>query len=130
MSTKHTKPTTSHPKLTNLQYRRIQAGKLIEQGFDNDEIVEITDCSLSSVKRWRKQMASQGCESLLPKPHPGRYCKLTEEQKEQLKVLLQQGARSFGYLSDLWTCKRIAKVIRQEFGVDYHPMSQIGRAHV
>jgi transposase len=96
---------TKQKSLTEL---RIQAGELIEQGFDNDEIVEIVHCSLSSVKRWRKQVESQGSESLLPKSRLGRGSKLSDSQKEQLKTILLQGSRHFGYLSDLWTCKRIA----------------------
>jgi transposase len=38
-----------------------------------------------------------------------------------LKVLLLQGPQAFGYATALWTLKRIARVIRKQWRVVYHP---------
>ena len=46
--------------------------------------------------------------------------KLNEGQKDQLVTLLIQGARTYGFETDLWTGKRVSKLIKKEFGVDYH----------
>jgi transposase len=46
---------------------------------------------------------------------------LTDQQCEQLLQLLLQGAQANGFPNELWTLKRIAAVIRVQFGVDYHP---------
>jgi transposase len=35
--------------------------------------------------------------------------------------LLVKGAAAYGFSNDLWTLKRIAAVIRREFGILYHP---------
>jgi len=35
---------------------RIQVGDLILRGFDNEEIMEILEVSLSSVQRWHKKV--------------------------------------------------------------------------
>jgi transposase len=40
--------------------------------------------------------------------------------------VLLKGAKAFGYDTDLWTCPRIAEVIRGRFGVRYH-VDHVGR---
>ena len=40
--------------------------------------------------------------------------------------MLLEGAREPGYPTDLWTCPRVADLIRKRFGVDYH-VDHIGR---
>jgi transposase len=46
---------------------------------------------------------------------------LSDRQCRQLQVLLLQGATAHGYGTDLWTLERISALIRQHFGVRYHP---------
>ena len=43
-----------------------------------------------------------------------------------LEKKLLQGAEAAGFASDLWTCPRVAQVIRDQFGVHYH-VDHIGR---
>jgi hypothetical protein len=40
--------------------------------------------------------------------------------------MLLQGAQAAGYPTDLWTCPRVADVIRSRFGVQYHA-DHVGR---
>jgi transposase len=58
---------------------------------------------------------------LAPKPAPGRPGKLRAAECQRLLQLLLKGALAYGFANDLWTLKRIARVIRREFGVKYHP---------
>ena len=37
---------------------------------------------------------------------------------------LSHGAEAYGFRGELWTCSRVAAVIKEEFGVSYH------KAHV
>jgi transposase len=62
-----------------------------------------------------------GEEALKNRPRPGATPKLTAEQRAQIPVVLAQGAEAFGFRGDVWTGKRVATVIRREFGVRYHP---------
>jgi transposase len=39
----------------------------------------------------------------------------------QIARALAQGASAHGFRGDVWTCERVAEVIRKEFGVVYHP---------
>jgi len=34
---------------------------------------------------------------------------------------LAHGAEAYGFLGDVWTTKRVAALIQQEFGIRYHP---------
>ncbi len=60
-------------------------------------------------------------KALAPKPHPGTPSKLTDEEKQELKQILLGGPIAAGYRTDLWTCARVAEVVRKKFRVKYHP---------
>jgi transposase len=32
-----------------------------------------------------------------------------------------KGAQAHGFRGEVWTCERVAELIRREFGVSYHP---------
>ena len=106
-------------KLTKNQHRRIQGGKLLEQGYRNREIVEILGCGLSTVKLWRKIVNAQGIEALVPKARVGRRPKLNDKQLTKLKRLLKQGATKFGYANAIWTSRRVQALILEKFDVSY-----------
>ena len=110
---------TKHRKLTDLQHRRIQGGKLIDQGYVNDEIVAILGCGLSTVRLWRRLVEKHGVETLSPKPRPGRRPKLDDKQLAELKRLLKKGATKFGYANAIWTSQRVRQLIKEQFDVSY-----------
>jgi transposase len=51
----------------------------------------------------------------------GAPSRLTSSQKSELPKLLSKGAESYGFRGEIWTCKRVAVVIRRHYGVSYHP---------
>jgi transposase len=68
-----------------------------------------------------KRAREQGVEGLRHKPPPGAPLRLREDERARLPKLLAQGAQTHGFRGDVWTCERVAIVIRREFGVSYHP---------
>ncbi len=63
-----------------------------------------------------------GLEALKRQPAPGAQPRLSEEQRAQeVPELLERGAEAHGFRGEVWTCARVAEVIRREFGVSYHP---------
>ena len=110
---------TSAHKFTDLQYRRLQGGKLIEQGYDNQEIVDILGCGLSTVRLWRAIVKKHGVSALAPQPRPGRTPKLCEKQLAKLKRLLKKGATKFGYANAIWTSRRVKQLIKDQFGISH-----------
>ena len=108
-----------HGSLSHQSRRRLAAGELILRGFGNDEIVDILEVSLSSVKRWRQQVESDGLHALARKSGSGRSSELTPEQLQELKTIILAGARAAGYMTDRWTSRIVADLIRKKWGVDY-----------
>ena len=107
--------------VADLEARRMLAGRLLLEGYDVGEVMEIVGASLSSVKRWRQAVEKGGLEALKAKPHPGPKPRLNAKQKQQLVNILLAGPQKAGYHNDLWTCRRVADVIAKKFGVVYHP---------
>jgi transposase len=101
--------------------RRRQAWNLHQQGWKQRRIAQALDVSPAAVSQWLKQATTQGVEALRAHPPPGRPPKLTAAQLAHLPVLLARGAEAFGFRGAVWTRRRVAQVIADEFGVHYHP---------
>jgi transposase len=105
----------------SLEKRRRKAIELLEEGLTVPQVAKRLSTSTESVYRWRKAHAEGGDDALCAKPVPGRPAKLDPEEFEHLWDIMLEGAMNYGFPNDLWTLKRIAQVIRKEFGVRYHP---------
>lgn len=103
-----------------LERRRLRAVELVEQGESPTAITRILGVARGSLYRWR-QAAGSGPGGLAAKPHPGPTPRLSDAQLGELESLLLQGATAHGWANELWTAKRVAEVIRQRFGIRYHP---------
>jgi len=102
-----------------LEQRRKWAVQLLNNGLGICETARQVGASPSSVVRWRDAYKKGGPNALNSRPPPHRPCRLTEKQLQKLQSILLKGARANGYKTELWTLKRIAQVIRRNFGVDY-----------
>ena len=118
--------TTPHGRISEQARRRFQAGELILRGFDNDEIIEILGVSLSSLKRWRPKVECDGLHALARNPGSGRSAELTPQQRDELKTIILQGAKSAGYFTDRWTTRIVADLIFKKWDVRYS-RSQVSR---
>lgn len=103
-----------------LEKRRRRAIQLLKEGKNLSEAAKKVGSSISSVMRWQEAYQQEGDKGLSPLPVPGRPCKLTGQQKKRLTGLLLKGAQATGYGTDIWTTRRVRKIIKQEFGVTYH----------
>jgi transposase len=104
-----------------LEYRRQLGGKLLAHGKGVREVARLLDVAPSSVSRWKQAQQRGGAHALRAKPHAGPTPRLSEAQKRRLVATLLRGPRAAGYATELWTCPRVAEVIRRTFGVHYHP---------
>ena len=109
-----------------LEARRVLAIRVLEEGRSTAEVASLVGCHRTSVGRWRDAFARQGSGGLKAKPIPGRPAKLTPRQTRRLVAVLLKGAMARGYRTDLWTTRRIADVIHEEFAVRYH-RNHVGR---
>lgn len=114
MSTKKSQTTIWKEK------RRRHALKLAKQGWKQKEIAVALDVSDGAVSQWLKVSKQEGKSGLLARAHTGRPPELGNEQKQLIPEYLSYGAESYGFQGEVWTCRRVRKMIEIEFGVSYH----------
>src|ERR671919_1667445 len=113
-------------KLTRAQMeeRRLAAARLLRQGkLSLSEIAKRLGVSPVAVHKWRRRLDEGGKRALRRAAAPGRPCKLTPEQEQQLFRLLDAGASAAGFDSERWTLRRVQRLIEREFSVSYHVRS-------
>jgi transposase len=103
------------------EWRRLRAWDLYQQGWKQKDIAAALDVTEGAVSQWVKRGRTRGPQALYAQPRAGGQTRLTLEQRDQIPALLRRGAQAFGFLGDIWTTKRIALLIKQSFGVSYHP---------
>jgi transposase len=110
--------------------RRLRALELRKRGWKQTEIADALGVSEGAVSQWMKRATEEGVEGLRHKPPPGAPPRLSDQERAQLPELLAKGAQAHGFRGEVWTCERVAIVIRKEFGVSYHPahVSRVVRA--
>jgi putative transposase len=60
---------------------------------------------------WQKRWNESGYEGLIPRYAGGRPSKLSDQQKEKLRILLKE--------KDAWTTDEVRSLIFNEFGIEY-----------
>lgn len=106
--------------------RRLRAWELSQQGWRQKGIAAALGVSKGAVSQWLQRAKREGPEALRRRKAPGAPPRLTELQRATLPRLLERGPEVYGFRGALWTEGRIAQVIRQAFGVSYHP-AHVGR---
>jgi transposase len=101
--------------------RRLRAFELKKRGWKHKEIADALGVTEGAVSQWMKRAREEGVEGLRHKPPPGATPRLSEDERAKLPELLALGAEAHGFRGEVWTCERVAIVIRKEFGVSYHP---------
>src|SRR5260370_30430883 len=111
-------------KTTQLDWRegrRQRAWELKGQGWKQQAVAAARGVTPGAISQWLKRGREQGVEGLRRHPAPGRQPRLTSEQLAQLPALVERGPEAYGFRGQVWTCQRVAEVIRRTFGVTYHP---------
>jgi transposase len=111
--------------------RRLRAWELKREGWKQQEIADALGVSKGAVSQWMKRGREGGIEGLKRRVASGAPPRLGEEQRERLaKLLAYDDAEAYGFRGKVWTCARVAELIRRQFGVGYHPahVSRLVRA--
>ncbi len=110
--------------------RRLRAWELHQQGWSQVKIAEALGVTQGAVSQWFKRATQGGLPALHHRPVPGAPARLSEAQRHQVLDALAKGAPAFDFIGDVWTTKRIAALIKELFGVSYHPahVSRLMRA--
>ncbi len=109
-----------------LERRRLRAMELLERDIPVHVVADRLGVDRRSVRRWKRAYRQRGRAAITARPAPGRPSKLTARQRQTLVRLVLKGPEAAGYRTALWTCGRIAELVRMRFGVSYHP-DHVGR---
>ena len=101
--------------------RRLQAWKLKEKGWKQAQIAEALGVSRGAVSQWFKKAQTEGLQALYQRQGGGPKPRLSEEQLQQLPNLLAKGAEGYGFRGAVWTCPRVAAVIKREYDITFTP---------
>ncbi len=108
------------------EWRRLRAWELAQTGWGVRRIAVALAASPAAVSRWLAAARHDGPQALLTQPRPGAPAKLSADQKRLIPDFLWHGAEAYGFRGELWTCRRVAQVLDEEFGVRY-ARSQVAR---
>jgi transposase len=107
------------------EQRRLAAAQdLLEGEMSQVEIAEKHGVTPSAISKWKSTLEDEGIEGLKSTSDEGNQgpdSQLDEQHREQLVELLEEGAQAHGWETDLWTSKRVAALIEDEFDIDYTP---------
>ena len=106
--------------------RRLQAWKLKQAGWKQKDIAEALGVTPGAVSQWMKQASEGGAEALRSRSGGGPKPRLSKEQLSKLPDLLGKGAENFGFRGDVWTQARVARLIKDEYRIEYSPR-HVGR---
>jgi transposase len=104
-----------------LEERRIKAvQEVIKDGQTPAIVAKKYKVEVGTLYRWIGKYRKDKKRGLKSRPTPGAPRRLSDAQLARLEKLILAGAKSAGFPNDLWTCARLADLIKREFGIQYH----------
>lgn len=104
-----------------LEKRRLQAGKLFAKEHSAPDVARRLGIARQVAYRWKAAWEQGGRAALASKGPAGPKPKLTVKQTQQVVKALLAGPVAQGYKTALWTLPRVALLIKEMTGVEYHP---------
>jgi transposase len=101
--------------------RRRLAVTRVGEGWSPADTAAFLGVHVETVRKWVRAHRATGDDGLAGRPHPGRRRFLTPQQEAEVLGWLTRPPTAFGFRTDLWTAARVAHLIRERFGVAYHP---------
>jgi transposase len=104
-----------------LEARRRLAVQRVTDGWSQKDAAAFLGVHPVTVAKWVAAFRAGGADALAARPAPGRPRFLTPDQEAQVLTWLTRKPTAFGFRTDLWTAARVAHLIRDRFGVAFHP---------
>lgn len=115
-------PVRERRDIKALEKRREKAGQMFAQEASQAEVARRLKVSRPSVHSWHLAWKKDGMAGLKSKRGVfGRTPRLTNEKIQKVRAAIIKGPRKAGFPTDLWTLRRIAKIIKKVASVSYHP---------
>lgn len=81
------------------------------------KVSDIIKKSRTTIQKWINTFNIHGIEGIIPRSPPGRPSKLSNQQKELLKIDVLTHPRKLGYEFSNWEGKYISEHVKNKFGV-------------
>jgi transposase len=94
---------------------------MFERNVPVSEVVRRLGVAQQVIYRWREAWERGGEQALASKGPAGPKSRLTEAQINEIVAALLKGPVEQGYRTQLWTLPRVACLIKDLTGVQYHP---------
>jgi len=104
--------------LKALEQRRLKGARLLAKGVPQAEVARRCGVSRQTASAWERLLKEKGSAGMRGRPL-GRPRQLSDAQCAELSKVLLEGAIAQGFATELWTLPRVAKLIRERFGVRY-----------
>jgi len=109
------------------QARRLLALAAVCDGMDREEAGRVGGMDRQTLRDWVHRFNAQGPDGLINIKPPGRPRKLSAEQDEELRQLVESGPDPEKDGVVRWRCVDLKRVLGERFGVDLSAVS-LGRA--
>lgn len=103
-----------------LERRRQCSAVLFKQGQSAAEVARRLGVGRQSAGRWKLAWEQGGMAALKSKGSAGCKSRLDVAQREAVIAAVLEGPLARGYRTNLWTLPRVALLIKDLTGVDYH----------
>lgn len=103
-----------------LERRRRLAVERVLEGYSTQEVGEFLQVDPRTVRRWVAAWRNADRAGLAAVPAPGRPRKLTATQEKIVRRWLSESPTQFGFATELWTARRLAQLIEQEWEVRFN----------
>jgi len=103
------------------QARRLMSLAAVVEGKSRLEAAQIGLMDRQTLRDWVIRFNDEGPDGLIDHKSSGRKSKLTDEQKSQLAQLVEEGPGDHAPGLIRWRCVDLAVLVKERFGVDYHP---------
>jgi len=104
-------------KLDEVTKRRVRAGRMLQRGRAPAEVAERVGVARQTVYTWKRVLDEGGIDALRQVRRTGPQSKLDEAALSRLREVLLESPTAHGFGTELWTLKRIRKIIQRLFGV-------------
>jgi transposase len=108
------------------QARRLLALAAVYDGMSREDAARIGGMDRQTLRDWVHRFNRHGVDGLIDSKPPGRPSKLSAEQKEELRQLVEAGPDLDKDGVVRWRCVDLKRVLGERFGVDLSEVS-LGR---
>ena len=118
------------------QARRLLALAAVYDGMDREQAARIGGMDRQTLRDWAHRFNARGPHCLINTKPSGRPSKLSAEQKEELRQLVEAGPDPQVHGVARWRCVDLKRVLEERFAVDLSEVSlgrvlkQLGFSHI